>query len=37
VQYPEIIPEIKLLVEENYERETAAFKARAKMVLKKLK
>ena len=36
-QYPEIIPEIKLLIEENYERETAAFKARAKMVLKKLK
>ncbi len=37
IQYPEIIPEMKLLIEENYNRETAAFKARAKMVLKKLK
>jgi hypothetical protein len=32
--YPEIIPEIKLLIEENYERETAAFKVRAKKFLK---
>jgi hypothetical protein len=32
--YPEIIPEIKLLIEENYERETAAFKSRAKKFLK---
>ena len=31
--YPEIIPEIKLLIEENYERETAAFKSRAKKFL----
>jgi hypothetical protein len=35
-QYPEIIPEIKLLIEENYERETAAFKTRAKKFLKQL-
>jgi hypothetical protein len=35
-QYPEIIPEIKLLIEENYERETAAFKSRAKKVMKQL-
>lgn len=34
-QYPEIIPEIKLLIEENYERETAAFKSRANKFLKK--
>jgi len=33
-QYPEIIPEIKLLVEENYERETAAFRSRADKFLK---
>ncbi|MFT3934991.1 MAG: hypothetical protein QM726_15300 [Chitinophagaceae bacterium] len=33
--YPDIIPEIKLLIEENYERETAAFKSRAKKLLKK--
>jgi hypothetical protein len=33
--YPDIIPEIKLLIEENYERETAAFKVRAKHFLKK--
>ena len=32
--YPEIIPEIKLLIEENYERETPAFKVRAKKFLK---
>jgi hypothetical protein len=36
-QYPEIIPEIKLLIEENFERETAAFKNRAKKVLKQLR
>jgi hypothetical protein len=36
LQYPEIIPEIKLLIEENYERETAAFKSRARKLLKKL-
>jgi len=33
--YPEIIPEIKLLIEENYERESAAFKSRAKKFLQK--
>lgn len=33
--YPEIVPEIKLLIEENYERETAAFRSRAKKFLKK--
>ena len=33
--YPEIVPEIKLLIEENYERESPAFKARARMFLKK--
>lgn len=33
--YPEIIPEIKLLIEENYERETAAFQSRAKKFLKR--
>ena len=35
-QYPEIIPEIKLLIAENYDRETAAFKSRARRLLKKL-
>jgi hypothetical protein len=33
--YPEIVPEIKLLIEENYQRETPAFKARATIFLKK--
>ncbi len=33
--YPEIIPEIKLLIEENYDRETPAFKVRARKFLKK--
>jgi len=32
--YPEIIPEVKLLIEENYDRETPAFKSRAKRFLK---
>ncbi len=36
-QYPEIIPEIKLLIEEQMGRQTAAFKSRAKMFLKKVK
>jgi len=31
--YPEIIPEIKLLIEENYERETPAFRSRARKFL----
>ncbi len=33
-QYPEIIPEIKLLVEEQLPHQTAAFKVRAKVFLK---
>jgi hypothetical protein len=35
-QYPDIIPEIKLLIEENYDRETPAFRVRAKKFLKKI-
>jgi len=33
-QYPEIIHEIKLVIEERWNYETAAFKARAKYILK---
>jgi len=33
-QYPEIIPEIKLLIEEQLPHQTPAFKVRAKMFLK---
>jgi len=33
-QYPEIIPEIKLLIEEQLPHQTAAFKSRAKSFLK---
>ncbi len=33
-QYPEIIPEIKLLIEEQLPHQTAAFKSRAKVFLK---
>ncbi len=33
-QYPEILPEIKLLIEEQMPQQTAAFKARAKSFLK---
>lgn len=33
-QYPEIIPEIKLLIDEQLHRQTAAFKCRAKVLLK---
>ena len=33
--YPEIIPEIKLLIAENYDRETPAFRSRAKQFLKR--
>jgi hypothetical protein len=33
-QYPEIIPEIKLLIEEQMPHQTAAFKSRAKAFLK---
>ncbi|MEP6728496.1 MAG: hypothetical protein ABJC98_21910 [Bacteroidota bacterium] len=34
--YQEIIPEIKLLIEENYDRETPAFRSRAKKFLKRI-
>lgn len=34
--YPEILPEIKLLIEERWEHETAAFQSRARKILKKL-
>jgi len=34
--YPEIIPELKLLIEEQIPDQTAGFKSRAKKVLKKL-
>lgn len=33
-QYPEIIPEVKLIIEERWQHETAAFKSRAKRFLK---
>ena len=33
-QYPEIIPEVKLLIEDQLPRQTAAFKSRAKVFLK---
>ncbi len=33
-QYPEIIPEIKMIIEERWEHETAAFRSRAKNFLK---
>jgi hypothetical protein len=32
-QYPEILPEIKLLIEEQWPHQTAAFKSRAKKIL----
>jgi hypothetical protein len=35
-QYPEIKAELKLLIEDNREHETAAFKARARKILSKL-
>ncbi|MBX3241545.1 MAG: hypothetical protein KIT80_11205 [Chitinophagaceae bacterium] len=34
--YPEIIPELKLLIEEQMPHQTAAFKSRAKKVLKQI-
>jgi hypothetical protein len=34
-KYADIVPEVKLLIEENYDRETPSFKARARMFLKK--
>ena len=33
-QYPEIIPEVKLIIEERWQHETAAFKSRSKKFLK---
>jgi len=33
-QYPEILPELKLIIEERWEHETAAFRSRAKKILK---
>ena len=36
-QYPEIVPEIKLVIEEQLPHQTAAFKSRAKVFLKKFK
>ena len=33
-QYPKIIPEIKLLIEDQLPHQTAAFKSRAKILLK---
>ena len=32
-QYPDIIPELKLIIEERWEHETAAFRSRAKKIL----
>ncbi len=34
VLYPEIIPELKLIIEERWKHETAAFKSRSKKFLK---
>lgn len=34
--YPEILPEIKLLIEERWDHETSAFKSRAKKILGKV-
>lgn len=34
--YPEIIPELKLLIEDQLPHQTAGFKSRAKRVLKQL-
>ncbi|MES1224747.1 MAG: hypothetical protein ABUT20_55160 [Bacteroidota bacterium] len=33
-QYPEILPELKLIIEERWEHETAAFRSRAKKIIK---
>ena len=35
-QYPEIKPELKLVIESQWENETAAFKSRAKKILKEM-
>ncbi len=34
-QYPDIIPELKLIIEERWEHETAAFRTRARKIMKK--
>ncbi|MBS1598144.1 MAG: hypothetical protein JST75_07950 [Bacteroidetes bacterium] len=34
-QYPEIFPELKLIIEERWEHETAAFRSRARKILKR--
>jgi hypothetical protein len=33
-QYPEILPEIKLIIEERWEHETAAFRSRARKIMR---
>jgi hypothetical protein len=35
-QYPEIVPELKLVIEENYEHASAGFKSRAKKILRSI-
>jgi len=35
-EYPEIRPELKLVIEERWDHETAAFKSRAKKILKQM-
>lgn len=37
VSYPDIVPELKLIIEERWPYETAAFHSRAKKILKKYK
>ena len=34
--YPEILPELKLIIQERWDNETAAFRSRAKKILKKI-
>ena len=34
--YPEILPELKLLIDEQWERSTAAFRSRARKILKRI-
>ena len=36
-QYPDIVPELKLIIEERWEHETPAFHSRARKILKKSK
>jgi len=36
IQYPEIIPELKTIIEEQFEKEKPAFKSRAKRLFKEL-